>query len=40
MPDIITSIETDSNPLSADSSEFSDNHDEEGVPVPDDPEEW
>jgi hypothetical protein len=40
MPRIETSIETDGNPLSADSSEFSDNYDERGAPVPDDPEEW
>jgi hypothetical protein len=40
MPAIVTSIETDSNPLSADSSEFSDNHNEEGAPVPDDADEW
>jgi hypothetical protein len=40
MPPIVTSIETDGNPLSADSSEFSDNHNEEGAPVPDDADEW
>jgi hypothetical protein len=37
---IRTSIETDGNYLSADSSEFSDNCDEKGAPVPDDPDEW
>jgi hypothetical protein len=39
MPLIVQSIETGS-PLSADSSEFSDNCDEKEAPVPDDPETW
>jgi hypothetical protein len=40
IPYIETSIETDGNPLSADSSEFSNNYNERGALVPDDPEEW
>ena len=40
MPPIVISIETDGNPLSTDSSEFSDNYNEEGAPVLDDVDEW
>jgi hypothetical protein len=39
MPRIETSIETNSNPLSTDSSEFSDNYNERGALVLDDLEE-
>jgi hypothetical protein len=39
MPNIIILIKTNSNPLSTDSSEFSDNYNKEGIPVLDNLEE-
>jgi hypothetical protein len=40
MPPIITLIETDSNPLSTDSSKFSNNYNKEGALVLDNIDEW
>ncbi len=40
MPPIIILIETNSNPLSIDNSEFSNNYNKEGALVLDDIDEW